>query len=305
MKQKFANMNTQRTYINAFLNRYTNLEKKCQFCGKEATIIHNPHSPYKINLVCTDCKRTHKDELANLKYINLVDYVTDRSILEDLTDKDYEIFKKILENNYTIKAILDEYHISYYTLKKKLVLLKEADKKQYEYVKEALKMNASTNIRSASLSKSADKTYPNNINKYKIEKNIVNKDIAKKLHTSSANISAIATGNINISIKKKCLIAEALGETLSNVFPEEKYFINVRTHADFIKTIERFRTNIISLCKAKGIKKSQLCIDDNIAKSTLSKAIVGEENQCTTECITSISNKLGVDPYDLVNMNFS
>ena len=36
MRVDFKDMGERRTYINHFITRNTNLEKKCQFCGKKA-----------------------------------------------------------------------------------------------------------------------------------------------------------------------------------------------------------------------------------------------------------------------------
>ena len=59
MRLVFDDMNKQMMYISRFVSQFTNLEKKCQICGKPTTITHNPVDPYKIQLICSNCRKEH------------------------------------------------------------------------------------------------------------------------------------------------------------------------------------------------------------------------------------------------------
>ena len=301
MKEQFNSMATQRVYINAFLIRYTDVEKVCQFCGEPASITHNKENPYQIKLVCPKCKKTHKDELASLKPINLLEHVKDVSVINELNETDNKMIEDILVNNYTANQITKKYHIGLYTLKRKLLLLKDKDEQKYNLIEETLRTNASNAIRQASLNKTVDKQYPNNINKIKLEKNIVNKDIAKAISTKPANIAAIATGAMKISVKKKCLIAEALKESLADVFPEETYFNKVYKYSDFLNHVDLFRSNVLHILERRRMKLSALYKNTDIPSTSIRSAIYDEEKSCTTEVIKYIASCLDMDPFELVN----
>lgn len=55
MKRNFDSLGHQMTYINRFVHRNTDIELKCQYCGKPGRIRHYKNNPEQIHIICIEC----------------------------------------------------------------------------------------------------------------------------------------------------------------------------------------------------------------------------------------------------------
>ena len=124
MKQEFKDFNQQMMYINKFLDRSTNVERKCQFCGAPAEIRHNYEDPYRIQLVCKVCKqeRNLKNKelrgkmIEELPVIDLRNHITNPATLRGLrkntlTLGEKQMIKEVLRSKFTRQDVYKHYQI--------------------------------------------------------------------------------------------------------------------------------------------------------------------------------------------------
>lgn len=125
-----------------YIQRYCNIELKCQICGKEKPEIHHPN--YKDNLkVNLLCKKHHNDlhnfELIPPNIIDLEKYAIKKGILCEkqgyIKSKIDEMRVDILENNYNWTKLSCKYKISTATIIKYF-------KKEKDYNELNIKINA-------------------------------------------------------------------------------------------------------------------------------------------------------------------
>lgn len=251
MKSKFKNNQYQLSYITKFISYYTSLERKCQFCGKPAIIKHNEEDPYRIQLVCRECRSKYKiprDKMYNnIPLIDCRDYINNERTLANnikLTPELKKLLDESLEKGLSKKETLDYVNITY-TQFNKLI-------KQYEtsYDKDIAKKFQSSFyksradiIREAKLKSTLTNDSGNNLSKIKLEKNISNRQIVDLSNKgiTAAQLSCIQRGICKPKVKTKCLLAEILKVSVSDIFPKDEEFNNIHNYSDYIKLSDRYR----------------------------------------------------------------
>lgn len=189
-----------------YVERYCNLEMKCQICDtKENIEIHHPnYNDYlKANLLCKKHhNQLHNFELVPPRVIDLEKIATKKPALEErqrYIKQQLENMKiDILKNSYTYQDLYKKYGISATTIKK--YFLKEINYKELE---EKLKENC----KKKNIIKSNSKKN-NPLLKYKQQYNLTSIQISEITHIPLSTIRAIETGktkieNITIRTKEK------------------------------------------------------------------------------------------------------
>lgn len=249
MKQEFKDFNQQMMYINKFLDRSTNVERKCQFCGNPAEIRHNYEEPYKIQLVCKACKseRNLKNKelrgkmIEEIPVIDLRNHITNPSTLRGLrkntiTLEEKQMIKDVLRSNFTRQDVYKHYQIGRDEFLRRVMLYeKEIDSKIREKLTYVFNQNYKVKMRVSKLEKSLNEKHTNNISKLKLKHRLSSKDIEKLSRgvVQAATLSDIANSKRVPKMRTKCAIAEVFELPLSKVFPDEYLFDNIYCYEDY------------------------------------------------------------------------
>jgi transcriptional regulator with XRE-family HTH domain len=281
MVYNFDSREKQVSYISKFVRRYTDVNLKCQFCGKDGRI-HNNYigDPYKIQIVCLDCKKKYRIKsnsmCNNIPTINLKDhiikgklkyvYLSDELVskINKLTHTKQTRCKALKEiglyNKNTFEKIISEYEKIY-------------DKNIRSKLDKVFKKNRCKRAREVIIGLEV-KESKNNIAKYKLLKGITNRDIQgiiykkHKVNIYNNTISNLSKGKQNATPRIRCYIAEALDVSLGDLFPEYKS-LNINTYQDYLDLNDKMRKSIekqyidsasTPLC---NLAKT-LCISENI-----------------------------------------
>lgn len=261
MRVDFKDMGERRTFINHFITRNTNLEKKCQFCGEKAEIQHGSFldDPYKIQLICRTCKREHgllkKDSRGlskEIPIIDLRDYITSNRIkYGEMTDELVLKFNNIINSNMTKTKAIDYIGVTALIFNR---LVNELPDTTREKLLKKLKENRGLKIKSTFLNVNCTES-SNNINKLKKEKCISGRDIEAKVGVTACSVCNIALNKVDATIKTKCLIAEALEESVYTVFPNMPLLDKIYTYNDYLKLNKKYKTKIYN--KYKSLVKTK------------------------------------------------
>lgn len=256
MRVDFKDMGERRTYINHFITRNTNLEKKCQFCGKKAEIQHGNFldDPYRIQLICRTCKREHgllkKDSRGlskEIPVIDLRDYITSNRIkYGEMTDELVLKFNNIINSRMTKSEAMNYIGVTALIFDRLVYELPDTMRKK---LLKKLKENRGLKIKSTFLNINCTES-SNNINKLKKEKCISGRDMQAKVGVTACSICNIALGKVNATIKTKCLIAEALEESVYTVFPDMPLLDKIYTYNDYLKLNKKAKDKIYNEYKA-------------------------------------------------------
>ena len=230
MKKDFDNMAKQMTYINKFLTRRTNLEKKCQKCGKPGKIQHNRANPYRIRILCLDCKKelgmsgeTVDSFISDFPIIDLTEHInTESRVIKyiDLSKYYYEVDEAI-KDKISRKDFCKKYHRTYYFLNK---LLETYDKEKPGIKKEFEEMTYKKR-RDFLLDKALDRskaieTSNNKIIEAKRSLGYSNKELLEKLQSPIPKITLnlIIEGKVQPTEEQKQSIAKALNKKVEDLF---------------------------------------------------------------------------------------
>lgn len=179
-----------------YIERYCNLEMKCQICNvKENIEIHHPnYNDYlKINLLCKKHHTMlHNFELIPPKIINLEKIAIKKPALEEKRKNIEQNLKNmkidVLENHYTYKGLYRKYGIATTTIKTYF-----AKEKNYQELEDKLRENCK---RSRILKSNSNKSNP--LLKYKQKYNLNSRQLSEITHIPLATIRAIETGKTKI-----------------------------------------------------------------------------------------------------------
>lgn len=177
-----------------FIERYCNLEMKCQICGEKAEIHHPNYNDYlKINLLCKKHHTMiHKFELIPPQVINLEEIKVKeppaKEKKEYIEEKMKDIKIDILENGFSCSELEKKYKISRSAIKHHL--MKQED---YKELDKELKNIAK---RKRIIKKNTHKDNPFIL--YKLKYNLTSKEISQITNIPLPTIRAIETGKTKI-----------------------------------------------------------------------------------------------------------
>lgn len=279
MRLVFDDMNKQMMYISRFFTQFTNLEKKCQICGKPTTITHNPVDPYKIQLICPKCRKEHsyniKGIVEELPLIDLTNYITNdriRNSFNIINGNSLDKIDLILKSkNYTRQQAYKLFNGSKTSLEKTINIYEQKVDKNIRKKLEAI-FNQSRNkaVRAARQKATMPDANNNNISKIKYEKSISNKKLAEltNYQIKPLALSMICTGKTKPKLKTKCILAEALNTSVADLFPEDYLFNNIHNFKELINFQNNIRNKLIkALSKIKSFKQKQELIENNLKMS--------------------------------------
>lgn len=189
-----------------YIERYCNLEMKCQICGTNEDVqIHHPnYNDYlKINLLC----REHHTQLHNFELVpppiidlekNKITEIPSQELKKYIEDNINKMKEDVLINGFTYPRLKNKYSISVKTIKS--YFLKDED---YARLKKILEMNAKkVNI----LKKTSNRKNP--LLEYKLKNNLTTKELSAIVNISIPTLRAIESGrtnfeNIHFKTKRK------------------------------------------------------------------------------------------------------
>jgi len=260
MKQEFKDFNQQMMYINKFLDRSTNVERKCQFCGAPAEIRHNYEDPYRIQLVCKTCKqeRNLKNKelrgkmIEELPVIDLRNHITNPATLRGLrkntlTLGEKQMIKEVLRSKFTRQDVYKHYQIGRDEFLRRVMLYeKEVDSRIREKLTNVFNQNYKQKMRVSKLEKSLNEQHKNNISKLKLKHKLSSSEIEKltKGVVQAATLSDIANSKRVPKMRTKCAIAEVFEVPLSKVFPDEYLFDDIYCYEDYLDLNSRLKARL-------------------------------------------------------------
>ena len=196
-RQKREEKNKIRYRTIRYVERYCDLEMKCQICNTTEDVqIHHPnYNDYlKVNFLCIKHhNQLHNFELVPPEIIDLENIAVKKQLQkqkqEYIKSQIQNMKQDILKNGYSYKEIADKYKITEGTIKRHLE--KEENWQLIEKkLKEAGKINES-------VSKMKHKTNP--LQKYRIEHNLTIKELSKMTQIPAPTIAKIETGATDIN----------------------------------------------------------------------------------------------------------
>ena len=187
MKTEFKDLKHQVDYINKVVSRNTTLKKVCQYCGKPAFIKYNKNDPYKIQLVCKDCRiGKHSDRDGMLRDIPIID-IKKHLNKEKIKRENFKVVNE--ENDKKIKFLLNTKLPKVDAIKAAKLTLHQYELlvDTYEYGKDMyirgklnsnFRKNRANNLKKSTINRNFKK-YSNNLYKIKSERNLSNEDLSK------------------------------------------------------------------------------------------------------------------------------
>lgn len=185
-----------RTRTIRYIERYCNLEMKCQICNTTNKIqIHHPnYNDYlKINLLCIKHhNQLHNFELIPPEIIDLENIVIkkppQKEKQEYIKNNIENIKQDILEKKYTYKQLSEKYKIDSGTIKRHL-----EKEKDWTILESILNKSGEDKKRFCNL-----KHQDNLLQKYRIENNLTTKELSNITNIPVATIRAIESGRTDI-----------------------------------------------------------------------------------------------------------
>lgn len=178
-----------------YIERYCNLQMKCQICGtnEEVQIHHSNYNDYlKINLLC----REHHTQLHNFELVPPPIIDLEKIKITAIPSLEHEKYIKnnlnrmkedVLVNGFTYSKLKNKYKISIKTIKS--YFLKDEDNTK---LKETLEKNAK---KAQVLKKTSNKANP--LLEYKLKNNLTTKELSAIVNISIPTLRAIESGKTN------------------------------------------------------------------------------------------------------------
>ncbi len=194
-RQRYEEKNRVRYRTVRYIERYCDLEMKCQICGEKAQIHHPNYNDYlKINLLC----KKHHTALHNFELIppEIID-LEKVAVKKPATEKKKEymeeqiknIMKDILENGLDYNELIRKYNVYPQVIKKYL-------QKQPNYIE--LENRLKENGRNKQQFRK-NTNINNPLLPYKLINNVNSKEISKITEIPLSTIRAIECGKTNIN----------------------------------------------------------------------------------------------------------
>ncbi len=180
-----------------YLERYCDLEKKCQICETTQNVeIHHPnYKDYlKVNLLCKKHHTAlHNFELIPPKIIDLEEIATVKLQLKEkqdyINENMNEMKKDVIKNGFTYRDLQKKYEISDSTIRN--YFMQDQD---YEILSNALKKNKKIKL----IFKNKDNPL-NPLLKYKLQNNLSTAELAKIVDIPVPTLRAIESGKTNLN----------------------------------------------------------------------------------------------------------
>ena len=262
MRMEFDDFNKQMVYVSKFVRNYTNLEKKCQICGKPADIKHNIHDPYKIQLVCNECKRNNQYDESGMIYgvplIDLYNYITNTRIKESFISKSSNNINKLelilKSKNFTREKAYKLFNGSATNFNKTVDFYEKEINPNIRTELENIFNQERTKSLRASRQKSTLNS-SNNLSMIKYKKNISNRQLSKLTNNQikPVAISLICTGKTNPKLKTKCILAEALNVSVYDIFPEDTLYKDIHNYTELVNYQNTIRDKLQKVLNSKNI----------------------------------------------------
>ena len=267
MKTDFRDSSQMMSYIYRIFDRNTDLKKECQICGKPAKLKYNKWEPYKIQLVCDECRKTRHTTNLEGMYLDIPVIDLKEHFKEDKIKR--EEFKTLTEENRNkIEALLKTKLNKIDAIKSVGLTIHQynilVDKYEYEvdaFIKIRLKEVFNKN-RAKVLKKNAIKRsyreYSNNLYRIKKERNLSNKQISELTDgkITGQQLSLISTDKCEPKMKTKCELARALHLSVADIFPKDYLFKEVYNYAYYLEYVNNFiieLENYINKNKTKSL----------------------------------------------------
>lgn len=264
MREKFDDYGKQVHYISRLLTNHTDIKRKCQYCGNEpAEIKNNKEEPYKVQLICRECKyklgsneaKWRDTMMPDIPLIDLIEHLTNENIKAKIVKIDKDKIEKvniILKSDFTKREAIKYLGLTGTTYIKFLDLYEqEIDKNIKSKMEKHLDKSRKKRIRNTTLKDKIKESNANNLSKLKYEKNVTTNDIVRLSNNqiNSCSISLICNGKTNPKIATKCLLAEVFKVSVKEIFPNDILFDRVYNYQDYIDLQNNLRNRIEDLNK--------------------------------------------------------
>ena len=275
MRDNFKNYKDQVTYMNKFIHRQTDISLECEYCGKPAFIRYSREDPYKIQLICKDCinnkhlnNKENRGLVPNLPTIDVRDHILPSKVMtkKNLMSKDnINMMQDILNSCMTRPEIYKHYNI---TAHKFDIIINQYEKHIDPGIKskliKVLMKNRASKLAYIRLVNNVPDDCTNTLAKYKVAHCITNREIMKKSNykLNFKTLSDICNGKIEPKIRTKCLLAETLGVTVTEIFPFDYAFVNVHNYNDYLEINNRVRKELEA--RLQYNKSNGICITETI-----------------------------------------
>ena len=232
MKSDFKSITNQACYISRFIERKTDIEKKCVVCGKPAIIQHNRVDPYKVRFLCRECRTKYKvgnhtvDEtpwIDDLPIIDLAECMIRPFVISkytNITEEQKRIIDEAIKNKWTRKETVARLKTHHKGLNDLLEKYNKLNPGKISEFKKSTKEGQRSTILKSSLNRIKSDKFNTKILELKLAKQMSTDDMVKKInHRISANtINLIIEGKLEPSERFKKLIAKALDTDVEKIF---------------------------------------------------------------------------------------
>lgn len=271
-------------YVSKFVTRYTSLDRKCQICSKPGNIVHNKQNKWKIQILCTSCRKIltkNSDGMYNIKLIDVRDYTKDNfkkvhRYIGTLTQEHIDLINKALNCTVARSNLYKYLGISEAEFNNIVNLYEQEVPDIKAKLNERLEHNRITIKRQLKQKKELDNNTRNNLTRIKIKLGLSNRSLVKLSNNriTSGQISNICCGKNIPNELTKCILAETLGVSVLDLFPTDILYANVhnlKQYNDLVCSIQlRLRAYH---CKQQVLGKKDIVKDlskkINVSSTTL------------------------------------
>ena len=264
MKTEFKDFSNQMMYIHKFIERYTNLDKKCQYCGKPGQIRYSRTEPYDVQFICKKCKieknlndAKNRGLVPDLEVIHIQDYIVDRNVLSKipkLNKQHIETIQNLLKTKSPKGEAIRSTGWSNASFNRILNLYeKQVDPDIKHKLNDLFIRNRAAKIRLSSMNTNKGQNSTNNLTNIKLRRNLSNSDIVRLANGQIKNnaLSLICTGKSYPVVKTKCVLAEALKVSVADIFPHDWLYNSVYNYEDYLKLNNTIRNQVKEFIDAK------------------------------------------------------
>jgi len=318
MKDEFDDFDKQGRYILRLIKDSTDLDRKCQLCGRPGKLKNNKVSPYDIQFICTKCREGLKKDLISDTYkgvplINIKNHFTNPNMLSKIAELNEETINKIntiLKGGYIRQEALEYLNLTPVTYEKLLNKYSKLDKDIKQKLSNVYKEENAKRLRINKFKYTRNDEF-NNLSKIKEEKSITNRMINKITdnRVTISTISNIATGKVKPQNLTMALLAYSLRTNIYDIFPDcpefegitdekslKKYMIDILSKITFLycaSNYNKFSKFLTQLSKDTGISYSSLKTFILSTKDTEDEISVNTLNHNAVQSINNLYKKLG------------
>lgn len=278
IKDEFDNFEKQGRYILRLIKNSTDLDRKCQLCGKPGKLKNNRISPYDVQFICSSCRRGLEKDLVsntykNIPLINVKSHITNPTLIGNMVELNEETISKIktiLKGGYNKQEALSYLNLTPTTYNKLLSKYELIDKDIRQKLNHIYKEENAKRIRETKFKYTRNDEF-NNLSKLKEQKSITNRMINERTdnRVTLSTISHIANGKVEPQNSTMALLAYALDTDIYHIFPKctefkgitdeealKEYMIGILSKITFLycaSKYTKFNKFLINLSKDTGI----------------------------------------------------